>query len=199
MRKQIIAIAAAAAVASAAWALPGSSTYPNEKLGSPYGPVPCAGCHKSNPAFENNVFIDVRDHSGASLMTGADTAEIPWKPGETAELHVVVGLKDQDPNGKVAGWFFNLPAGVTLAKGSVNYCYQRINYDVPSQFTSDDKPYRTTDIHHVSFPKYMAPAETELWVGVGAKATGLEAGSPARKETMGLKTIKLKWVHDTMN
>ncbi|MBI4664926.1 MAG: hypothetical protein HY751_00805 [Nitrospinae bacterium] len=199
MKKTILTILALLIAPVMAFALPGSSVYPNAKAGNEFGPVPCAGCHKSNGDFEKNIYVDVRDNKGASLINKEGVAEIPFKAGETTELEVVVGLKDQDKKAKLAGWFVNVPQGASLAHGSVNYCYQRLNYEVPPQFTADKKPYRTFDKHSISFPKYFAPTETELWVGVGGKATDLEPGSDGRKGTMGLKTIKLKWVKDTLN
>ncbi|MBI5814887.1 MAG: hypothetical protein HZB29_04670 [Nitrospinae bacterium] len=194
MKKIILALAAAIVLPSWALALPGSSVYPDPKKGP--GPNPCSSCHKNNAEFEKNIYIDVRDDKGVSLINKEGAAEIPFRPGESTVVDVVVGIKDPDPKAKVAGWFVNLPMGAALVHGSVNYCYQRLNYEVHSQFAVDNTNYRTHDKHVVTFHRYFSPAETELWVGVGGKATDTEPGSDARKGTLGLKNIKLKWVKD---
>lgn len=198
MKKFIIALAALLIAPSVALALPGSSVYPNAKRGSEFGPVPCAACHKSNPAFENNLFVDVRDENGRSLSNGKGEFDVNWMPGETTTIQVVVGLNKSDRKGKLAGWFVNLPMGASLANGSVNYCYQRINYEKPSEFTADNKKYRSNDAHSITFHRYMSPQTTELWFGVGGKATDTPAGSPERKGTLGLGSVKINWVKGKM-
>jgi hypothetical protein len=199
MKKVVFALIALFLAPVAALALPGSSVYPNPsaKVGTPYGPQPCEACHKNNADFEKNVYVDIRDDKGGSLMKDG-VAEIPFKPGESTVVQIVVGLNEQDAKAKVAGWFVNLPMGSSLARGSVNYCYQRINYELPSLNSADGKPFRTQDRHSITFHRYFAPTESEMWVGVGGKATDTEAGSDARKGTLGLKTIKIKWVKDVM-
>lgn len=185
-------------------ALPGSSVYPKpdhkiwEKVkGNNNGPVPCAACHLSSPKYEKNVYIDIRDAKGKSLVSNGE-ANVPFKPGETTEVNVVVGLKTQDKTAKHAGWFLNLPLEATLANGSVNYCYQRINYPIESEFSVDGKPYLTGDRHYINFGQYAPPQSTEIWVGVGSRSTDTKAGSDARKETLGLKSMKINWVKDDM-
>jgi len=195
MRNLLFSLALLMSVPAVAFALPGSSVYPKADKGYEFNPVPCAVCHKSNKQFEENVYVDVRDDSGASLVDDKGIAQISWAPGKTTTIQVVVGLKKQDTKAELAGWFVNLPLGASLARGSVNYCYQRINYETGvGMFSADEKPYLTTDTHHVTFHRYMKPQTTELWIGVGGKATETSPGSPERKGTLGLKTIKLNWV-----
>ncbi len=197
MKKLLIMFAVMMAIPSMALALPGSSVYPNAKRGNEFGPVKCGACHKSNPQFEDNVYVDVRDENGNSLVSDG-VAEVPWMPGKSTSIQVVVGLKKQDKAARLAGWFVNLPAGTSLKNGSVNYCYQQINYGVKSEFSADGKPFRTFDTHSITFHRYMKPQETELWVGVGSKGTDTPAGSPARKATLGLKTLKIRWIKLSM-
>lgn len=197
MKKTFVLLAALWAVSvSAAWALPGSSVYPNADKGSPYGPVYCgaAGCHKSSAKFDANIFYDIRDKDGKSLMNESGEVDIPWKPGTTTVVHVVAGLKEQDASAKVAGWFLNLPSGVTNASNRVNYCYHRINYEVGSQLAQDKVQWRTGDAIHLTFHRYMAPTASELWLGVGGKATDEKQGTPERLGTLTLKTVKVNWV-----
>ncbi|MFW2332111.1 MAG: hypothetical protein ACN4E2_07480 [Nitrospinota bacterium] len=205
MRNLIIYMTILLLSTSTAYALPGSSVYPkpDNKIwtkvsGRTHGPVPCAACHTSSKQYEKNIYIDIRDAKGRSMVSKG-IANIPYKPGKTATIQVVVGLRKQDKSAKVAGWFFNLPQDSSLAKGSVNYCYQAINYPGGSLFAVDKREYRTSSTHYITFDKYFEPSSTLLWVGIGSKATEMADGSAdERKGTLGLASMKVNWILDDM-
>jgi len=178
------------ALSEAAWASPEHSAIfePGRRI------LPCSDCHISNLKFEKNIYIDIRLATGESLVDSHGVAHIPWEAGETLDLVIVLGLEKQDLEGKASGWFINLPAGSTLWPGELPYGYRRINYEKPGEFTADGAQFRAWSGLKLTFGREPPGAETELWAGVGAKATDKYPGSTERRRTLGLRRLLIKWV-----
>ena len=190
----VAAIAIWMAFYGEAWALPELSSTFNPSPEKRPGPAPCKSCHLSSIGFEKNMYIDVRLPSGQSLVDKDGFAVIPWEPGETVSLVIVVGLSRQNLSGKVAGWFMNLPDGATVKPGTLWYGNRRINYERQGAFTADGVEYRVTGELTVTMGRRMIPMMTELWVGVGEKATEKYPGASQRKRTLGLRRLPVKWI-----
>jgi len=190
----VVVIAAWVVFCGEASALPELSSTFHPSPEKSYGPAPCKTCHLSNIWFEGNIYIDVRLPSGRSLVGQDGFAVVPWEPGETISLVIVVGLSRQNLNGKVAGWFMNLPDGAAVKPGTSWYGNRRINYERQGAFTADGVEYRVTGELTVTMGRGMVPGKTELWVGVGETATDKFPGASQRKRTLGLRRLPVKWV-----
>jgi hypothetical protein len=165
-----------------ATALPGSTVYSR---------IPCEGCHSYDNGgvkdYEEHIVLQIYDEQNKQLVDeSTKTVTIPFKKGKLTRLKVVFGT-----DGKVgkdhllAGWYFDLPAGVDTAEGDVHYCYQQLNYPGGSKFAYKGNQNLTTAKAAFSFHRYFDGAETELWMGVGKRTNS--------QEGLSLKTYRLKW------
>ncbi len=163
-------------------ALPGSTVY---------GRVPCEGCHSYDNGgvkdYEKHMVLKVFDEQGKDIVDEANkTITIPYKKGKLTRLKVAFGTDGKAGNDHLlAGWYFNLPAGVDTAEGNVHYCYQQLNYPGGSDFAYKGNQNLTTADAVFSFERYFDGAETELWMGVGKRTIS--------KSGLSLKTYAIKW------
>lgn len=153
--------------------------------------VPCKVCHGYDGGgvkdYEEHMVLEVYDAQGKQLVDEANkTLTIPFMKGNITRLKVVFGTDGKVGNDQLlAGWYFDLPAGVDTAEGNVHFCYQHLNYPGGSDFAYKMNQNLTTADAAFNFHRYFDEVETKLWMAVG-KRTHSTAG-------LSLKTYTIKW------
>jgi len=136
------------------------------------------------------MVIKILDKNGKDLYDKAtNTATIPFKRGTKTQITTVMGSDGKIATGHMlAGWFYNLPSGISTSDGNVSYCFQQINYPGGSEFAYKGNQNLTTAESVFYFDKYLEGQESELWLALGKRTIS--------KKGLGLKTVKIKWIEE---